>query len=72
MTKIIIVGAGISGLSCALELIKRGYEVEIYESSSTFGGQAKSVETNTCYVPYAWRILSLPYFILYFRLFSQQ
>ena len=62
MVKIIIVGAGISGLSCALELINRGYEVEIYESTSTFGGQAKSVETNTCYIPYAWRIWSNYYY----------
>ena len=62
MVKIIVVGAGISGLSCALELNKRGYEVEIYESSTTFGGQAKSVETNTCYVPYVWRIWSNYYY----------
>jgi|TARA_B100001059_G_C17837171_1_gene589038 hypothetical protein len=54
--KIVIVGAGISGLSCALELVERGYKVELYEASSTFGGQAKSVKTNTCYVPYAWRV----------------
>jgi hypothetical protein len=62
MTKIVIVGAGISGLSCALELIERGFIVELYEASSTFGGQAKSVVTNTCYVPYAWRIWSNFYY----------
>ena len=62
MTKVIIIGAGISGLSCALELVERGYHIELYESSSTFGGQAKSVETNTCYVPYAWRIWSNYYY----------
>ena len=56
MRKIIIIGAGISGLSCALELVKRGYKVELYEASSTFGGQAKSVETRNCFVPYAWRV----------------
>ena len=62
MTKIIIVGAGISGLSCALELIERGYQVEIYELTNTFGGQAKSIKTNTCYMPYAWRIWSNYYY----------
>ena len=56
MTKVIIIGAGIAGLSCAFDLVNSGYEVEIYEASSTFGGQAKSVETSTCYVPYAWRV----------------
>jgi hypothetical protein len=58
MPKIIIIGAGISGLSCAFDLLKNGknYQIEIYEATDTFGGQAKSVKTDKCYVPYAWRI----------------
>lgn len=62
MPKIIIIGAGISGLSCAYDLISRGYEVEIYERGDTFGGQAKSLRTNKCFVPYAWRIWTNYYY----------
>jgi uncharacterized protein with NAD-binding domain and iron-sulfur cluster len=40
--KVCIVGAGISGLSAAHELIMRGFEVSIYESTSSIGGKAKS------------------------------
>jgi hypothetical protein len=62
MPKVIIIGAGVSGLSCAYDLISRGYEVEIYERSGTFGGQAKSLKTNKCFVPYAWRIWTNYYY----------
>ena len=62
MTKIIIIGAGISGLSCAYDLISRGYDVDIYEKSSNIGGQAKSLKTSKCFVPYAWRIWSNYYY----------
>lgn len=62
MPKIVIIGAGISGLSCAYDLITRGFDVEIYERSDTFGGQAKSLKTNNCYVPYAWRIWTNHYY----------
>ena len=60
--KIVIIGAGVSGLSCAFDLVSNGYDVEIYERSNTFGGQAKSVKTSTCFVPYAWRIWSNYYY----------
>ena len=62
MPKIIIIGAGISGLSCAFDLITRGFDVEIYERSDTSGGQAKSIRTPKCNVPYAWRIWSNFYY----------
>jgi hypothetical protein len=61
--KIIIIGAGISGLSCAYDLIENSnYQIEIYESSQHFGGQARSVSTEKCYAPYAWRIWSELYY----------
>lgn len=38
MKKIIIIGAGISGLSAGINLLKKGFSVEIYEKNSTVGG----------------------------------
>ena len=37
--KIAIIGAGLSGLSCALRLASRKYEIVIYEKASSIGGQ---------------------------------
>lgn len=36
--KVAIVGAGPAGISCAMELAKKGTAVEIYEASDAFGG----------------------------------
>ena len=41
--KIIVAGAGISGLCCAYELIKKGHEVTLLEASGRFGGAVLSV-----------------------------
>ena len=34
MTKVLITGGGIGGISTALSLIKHGFEVEVYEQAS--------------------------------------
>jgi monoamine oxidase len=41
--KIIVAGAGISGLCCAYELIKKGHEVVILDASGRHGGAVLSV-----------------------------
>ncbi|MDC6406611.1 MULTISPECIES: flavin monoamine oxidase family protein [Maribacter] len=41
--KIIVAGAGISGLCCAYELMKKGHEVTVLEASGRFGGAILSV-----------------------------
>ncbi len=41
--KVAIFGGGVAGLSAAHELIKRNFEVEVYEASSVAGGKARSV-----------------------------
>ena len=39
---ILIVGAGITGLVCALELLKKGYNVTVIEKENKVGGLARS------------------------------
>ncbi len=36
--KILVAGAGIAGLCCAYELLKRGHEVKVLEASGRYGG----------------------------------
>jgi hypothetical protein len=45
--KVVIVGAGISGLTVAHELIEKGFEVDVYEKNSVAGGMARSVRTDS-------------------------
>ena len=44
MPKVTIVGAGIAGMSAALRLAERGYEVSIFERNSFVGGKFRAVE----------------------------
>ena len=37
--KVAIFGAGVAGLSAAIELVDRGYDVEIYEKRKVLGGK---------------------------------
>ena len=43
--KVVIIGAGISGLTVAHELVEKGFEVEVYEKDSVAGGMARSTRT---------------------------
>ncbi|MBN1388574.1 MAG: phytoene desaturase [Bacteroidales bacterium] len=42
--KALVVGSGIAGLSTALRLVRRGYEVEIVEKNSRAGGRMNIIE----------------------------
>ncbi|MEJ7807038.1 MAG: FAD-dependent oxidoreductase, partial [Telluria sp.] len=42
--KIAVIGAGISGLSCAYRLVQGGAEVTLYEAGSYFGGHSNTVD----------------------------
>lgn len=42
MTRVIVVGGGIGGLTAAHELAERGFEVHVYEARSALGGKARS------------------------------
>ena len=41
--KIAIIGAGVSGISAAWQLLRHGYEVEIYEADDKIGGKLSQV-----------------------------
>ena len=41
--KVVIIGGGIAGMSAAHELIKRKFDVEVYEARGVPGGKARSV-----------------------------
>ncbi|MFK8046758.1 MAG: FAD-dependent oxidoreductase [Crocinitomicaceae bacterium] len=42
--KIVVIGAGPAGLSCAYALKKKGKQVEVYEASKHIGGMARSFD----------------------------
>lgn len=42
--KVAVVGAGPAGLSCALELLKAGYAVDIFELDEQVGGLSRTIE----------------------------
>ncbi|TAK89528.1 phytoene desaturase [Patescibacteria group bacterium] len=42
--KVVIIGAGLGGLSAAIRLLAAGYQVELYEKESLAGGRAQLIE----------------------------
>ena len=44
MKKILVIGAGITGLSAAWKLSEKGYKVDVVESDTSIGGLAKSIK----------------------------
>jgi len=56
MKKIIIFGAGISGLTVAHELVEKGFNVEVHETDYIPGGMARSTRTlNDTPSEHSWR-----------------
>lgn len=44
MTRIAVIGSGISGLAAARQLTRQGYDVTLFETGSHFGGHANTVD----------------------------
>ena len=54
--KILIIGGGIGGLSCATSLAETGmFDISIYESD-ILGGQASSKKSKLCNTEISWRV----------------
>jgi len=52
MERVIVIGAGVAGLTAAHELLKRGFSVDVYEALDLPGGKARSYEVPlTDYLP---------------------
>jgi phytoene desaturase len=66
--KVIVIGAGIGGLSSALRLLHNGYEVEIYEKDNSIGGRVNIIETENYTFDLTASILMMPN--VYKELFS--
>src|SRR5579871_2850397 len=43
MSKVVIMGGGVGGLSAAHELVERGFEVEVHEANVVPGGKARTI-----------------------------
>jgi len=53
---IIIIGAGISGLSTAHKLVNKGFNVEIYEKEDIIGGMARGkLDKDEVQIEHSWR-----------------
>ena len=50
MSKIVVIGAGFSGLSAAAYLSFAGHEVHVYEKNDTAGGRARQLKTGNGYI----------------------
>ena len=44
--KVVIIGAGIGGLSCAVRLLSQGFDVKVYEKNSSIGGKVNRFTCN--------------------------
>lgn len=49
--KVVIIGGGVAGMSAAHELVKRDFEVEVFELKSIPGGKARSTEVEDSGIP---------------------
>jgi uncharacterized protein with NAD-binding domain and iron-sulfur cluster len=52
---IAIFGGGIAGLTAALELVKKGFKIKIYEKDTYCGGMAKTKRINGIPTEHSWR-----------------
>jgi uncharacterized protein with NAD-binding domain and iron-sulfur cluster len=53
--KVNIIGAGIAGLTIALELIEHGFDITIYEKDKVAGGMARSGRIDGIATEHSWR-----------------
>ena len=60
MSDIIVVGAGLGGLSAAIRLAVKGHQVRVFEASNSAGGKAGSVTLEGVSVDTGPSVLTMP------------
>ncbi len=58
---IIIVGAGVAGLVCAIELHRAGREVRVFDAASEVGGRVRSTSLNGLTLDHGFQVLFTAY-----------
>lgn len=59
--KVVIVGAGLAGLTCGRELRARGVEVQVLEASDGVGGRVRTDQVQGCRVDRGFQVLFTAY-----------
>jgi phytoene dehydrogenase-like protein len=59
--KVLIVGAGLAGLTCGRELLARGVDVQVLEASDGVGGRVRTDEVQGCRVDRGFQVLFTAY-----------
>ena len=60
MSKTIIIGGGLGGLSAAVTLANAGMEVELYEKNDHFGGKLMPVQLGTHSFDFGPNTITMP------------
>lgn len=61
MTDVVVVGAGIAGLVCAIELVRAGKSVVVLESENEVGGRARSTLRDGCILDHGFQVFFTAY-----------
>jgi protoporphyrinogen oxidase len=75
LKKVLVLGAGLSGLTVGLKLCEQGYNVSIVEERDIVGGQALSINQNGATFdlgPHAWHTLLADLNSLYFDICGEE
>lgn len=67
--KVLVIGAGLGGLSAAISLRQRGYDVAVYEKNAQIGGKLNALQEQGFRFDLGPSILTLPH--LFERLFTR-
>lgn len=60
-TRVVVVGAGIGGLACAIDLAALGHEVRVLERFSVAGGKARAIRLGSAAVDAGPTVLTMPW-----------